>query len=485
MLWPRAECLALCCLALLLWCRWPVAAGEIEQKGLALAAELGIPSQAVAFMVVDPEGQVSAHRATQPMVPASNLKLVTAAAALEILGPEFGIRTDLRRVGPIQEGVLEGDLFVVGRGDPGISGRFFAGDPVAELRAWCGVLRELGVRQVRGQLLADDTYLAGPTRLPGWPQSQLHRWYCAPSGALNLNDNCVDVHLIPRPEKSTIEVQLKPQGSLFRLRSQLTPVYEKSSHLYRVERKPGSWEIQVAGKFLISGGERVEWITVPDPTLAFLDAFQSLLASEGISIAGGVGRAPAPQSAQLITRCERPVAALIPVFLKKSQNLYGDCLLRILGRVRGGDGSFTSGSRQLSLFLEAVTGITDGFVIQDGSGLSSQNRLTAEQLVKLLRYAARRPWFPIFRDSLAVAGWDGTLARRFQGSPLKGRLHAKTGTLEGASNLAGWLRTDRGGVTFALTFNGAPHRTDHARRWQQQFLEFLLERYGSDTQGGQ
>ena len=208
-----------------------VPAADLVSDLLVGAQKRGLQPTQLAFLIVGPDGERVSHRADVPMIPASSLKLVTVAAALDRLGPEFRLKTELRRTGVIEDGVLVGDLVVVGRGDPGAHGRFTDRDPFQELERWCRGLQELGVKHIDGSLIGDDRYLAGKCRHSDWPANQLQRWYSAPSGALNLNDNCVDVHLAPRSGGARIAVWLQPSIPRWNLEGRIRPVTRKKKHI--------------------------------------------------------------------------------------------------------------------------------------------------------------------------------------------------------------------------------------------------------------
>ena len=470
--------LATCVLLLLLPDR--VLAEDLAAFARRRARELGLREDSVALAIRGPGSVRALHRADVPLRPASNLKLVTAAAALELLGAEFTLTTELWATGAVQEGTLHGDLVVVGHGDPGLDRRFGDDDPLGPLRQWPALLRELGISRVSGGLRGDDTYLEGPTRLPEWPRAQLHRWYCAPSGALNLNDNCVDVVIGPvRPVPAAghrIGVRLEPAGVDLALRGTIAATARKKEHLYRVDRAVGSVEIRVGGKFLASAGEHREPITVLDPTTALLGALAGRLQTEGVVIEGASARGRLPEEAWRVARVGHRVDELLPVLLKRSQNLYGDCLLRVVAREQGGDGSFASGGRALTRYLKALGVDVGSIVIRDGSGLSQQNRLTARTLLTLMEHAHGSSWGPVFLEALPLAGVDGTLSRRFRRSELAGRVRAKTGHVRGVTALTGVLETERGPVLFSLLYDGRPQGTAAAQRWQQSVLEEAQKR---------
>ncbi|MGE3165100.1 MAG: D-alanyl-D-alanine carboxypeptidase/D-alanyl-D-alanine-endopeptidase [Planctomycetota bacterium] len=470
--------------ALLAACTFPFAVGAADAESRELTARLLTlgsarklePAQ-LAFSIVGPDGTVIAeHRSEEPEPPASNVKLLTAVAALDLLGPDFEVSTELWRTGLVRNGVLEGDLIVRGRGDPSISGRFHRGDIFGPLRPWVAVLGELGIERVSGRLLCDDRYFSGPSVHADWPSEQLDRWYCAPSGALNLNDNCVDVHIAPRVGAQEVRVWLEPSCARFEIVNQLRSVVQRKQHVYSVERATGSWRIDLRGGFLASGTERTEWVAVPDPTDWFGCALQTFLESEGIGFGGGVGRledAAAVADAVLVASTQASVASMLPSMLKRSLNLYADCLLRIVGKERGAGGSFEQGADCVRSHLVRLGIAREGVVVRDGSGLSAKNRASAATLVRALRHARATPWFPVLRDALAVAGADGTLRSRFASSPVAGKVLAKTGHIDGVSTLAGYLTTGGGDVTFAFLFRGPVARTAAARNWQEEAIEIV------------
>lgn len=440
----------------------PAPLAALFESALADAERRGIDRGTFALAIVLPDGTRLAHRAEEPLAPASTLKLVTAALALDRLGPDHALVTELLQSGEVRDGVLHGDLIVVGGGDPAPSSRRFPDDPVAELRPWVQALRDRGIRRIAGDLVADVSFLAGPDRLEEWPHDQLHRWYCAPSGALNLNDNCVDV--VIAPSGGRIEVSLRPANALYSVENALRATREKARHVYSVDRAADSWKIRVSGRFLATGAARTEWITAPDPGLAFLGAWRTLLAAAGIAVDGELRIDECAAGAVPIARIEHRVADTLAALLKNSQNLYGDCLLRVADRKSGGDGSFASAGRTAARFLEDL-GSGAGAVTRDGSGLSQRNRLRCSDLLAVLARADRAPWRELFWDALPLAAVDGTLDRRFRGTALAGRLRGKTGHLAGVTGLAGGWDTGAGPVRFAALSGGPGAKVGPFREW--------------------
>lgn len=434
---------------------------------LLRATQRGLKREEISFSVLFPDGTRWSHRATDLMKPASCQKLLIAAATLDRMGTDATVTTELYRTGRIEDGNLIGDLVVVGGGHPGTVAHGV--NPRAILEEWSKLLVQLGIREVRGDLVADVTYLAGPARHPDWPPSQWDEWYSAPSGALNLNDNCHDIWI--RPASGRIEVEVWPATPNLEVVNELVSVSSKKQHRFSFDREVGSSRFLARGRFWSQRAPLLHALAVQDPTVAFLSGFRSQLSKEGIRVRGDSRIGPLPRSARLLHRQSTLASAFLPRLLKRSQNLLGDCLQRVLGRRSGGDGSFDSGATAVADYARTTLGWRSGFVVRDGSGLSHSNRVTTRELVGLLSAAASRPWAPVFWDALPVAGRDGTLSRRFRKSSVRGRVHAKTGHLNGVASLAGRLVSDAGPIYFAVIFQGRGGRVGEADRWFEEILE--------------
>ncbi|MDE0959316.1 MAG: D-alanyl-D-alanine carboxypeptidase/D-alanyl-D-alanine-endopeptidase [Planctomycetota bacterium] len=454
-----------------------LAGSDLVDSIMAEAKKLGLKETEISFSIRIPAGEVLEHRGSQLRAPASCMKLVVAAATLDRLGPDHLLQTELMHLGEIQDGVLQGDLLVIGGGDPAICGRENKDDLLWELRPWISRLKELGIRRIDGRVLADVRYLSGPGIHPDWPVEQLTRWYCAPSGALNLNDNCIDVVIGPVVE-GLVSVQLKPEHSLLSLRNRLIPTRNKKDHLYRIDRKEKGWEVTVSGKFLATSGARTEWITVPDPADGFASILLKMIEDSGIEVLGKT-LAPAAKAIS-VARIHHSLSSRLPVMLKQSQNLYADALARVLGRESGGDGSFESASSALKSWIVKNLSVHEGVVIRDGSGLSQRNRLDTRLLRELMEKALVSRWGGVLLDGLPVGAIDGTLAKRFRSSPLAGKVRAKTGTIRGVSSLTGVLETKETSVPFSLIYQGRHGFTSRARDWQDKSLYLLHKAFGAD-----
>jgi D-alanyl-D-alanine carboxypeptidase/D-alanyl-D-alanine-endopeptidase (penicillin-binding protein 4) len=421
-----------------------------------------------------------------PLVPASNMKLVVTAACFDRFGPDWRIRTHVGRV-PSPRGNDTWDLAVIGGGDPNLSGRFWGGDTVGAFRRWAAVLKGRGITSLE-RVVLDDTLFEARLVHPNWPANQREKWYEAPVNALPINDNCVNVWVAPGPAGGPARVRLEPPGSGIALSGTIRTVTAKGGHRYSIDRfidPDGSMRIHVDGGFWAQAPERVEYRALSDPTSVFGHALMHALRAEGIDVAGPVVRAglTTPRgAARRGFRCDlihtSRLGATVAVANTRSQGLYAECLLKLLGaygqtvEVRTPkpprQGSWESGRQELARWL-AERGIpAAGCVFDDGSGLSKENRLTVFTLTQILA-TMHRLHGARFRDTLAEAGEpDGTLRRRMRNTAADGRIFAKTGYVLGASSLSGYALSDSGRLlAFSILVGGFPH----GHLWKAQLAQ--------------
>jgi D-alanyl-D-alanine carboxypeptidase/D-alanyl-D-alanine-endopeptidase (penicillin-binding protein 4) len=414
-------------------------------------------------------------------LPASNLKLFTTAAALEKLGPDFVFRTTVEaESAPDAEGRVQ-DLFLVGRGDPGLGNRVVPGLlPVGSEESAQAVFRELadqvaahGVREIAGNLVADDSYFLFEPYSHGWDEEDLQWGYGAPVTALAFNDNALLLRVRPAAEVGgRAEVRLEPIADYYQLNNRVeTAVAGARKQLY-AERPLGSMQLDIWGEIPLDAGEDQDAVSIADPPQLMGELLRRALEARGIAVRGRVevhhltrlegamATNPFPQPTPRVVLAEHvssPLAEEIQTINKVSHNLHAEMLLRTLGHEVKNYGSLTVGLEVLEEFA-AQAGIQpaeENFA--DASGLSRQDLVAPHAIVKLLEYMAASPRFKIFLDSLPVAGEDGTLTERFRGPPLRGRIHAKTGTMEHTNALSGYMDLPSGErLAFSILGNNHP-----------------------------
>jgi D-alanyl-D-alanine carboxypeptidase/D-alanyl-D-alanine-endopeptidase (penicillin-binding protein 4) len=400
-------------------------------------------------------------------VPASNMKIVTAAAALEVLGPEYRYRTRVAATGPVQNGVLRGDLLVIGGGDPTISERFH-GDVRTVFRAWADSLRAHGVTRITGGVIGNDDVFDDVPWGRGWAWDDMQDSYSAEVGGLELNEGFVTVRVAPAAGQRAAAVTTRPTSD------EWVPVLGNvwmgpagGQPQVRVARADSLSAVVVSGT--LPGDTTVveEEISVRNNTRFFASVLRQALLEAGIGVGGPSADAddlPAERTANgtvLFTHTSPPMAEILAAFLKPSQNQIGEILLKTLGREHRGMGTAGAGVAVIDSVMHGW-GLPPRLLAQaDGSGLSRYNLVAPAFLVALLERESRSPHFAVFRAALPVAGRDGTLAGRMRGTPAEGNVHAKTGTLSGVRGLSGYFTTAAGEpMVFSMIVN---HHTLSAR----------------------
>ncbi len=432
------------------------------------------------------------------------MKLFTTAAAVEKLGPDFVFRTTVESdSGPDAEGRV-GDLVLVGRGDPNLSGRVLPYQlKVQRQEPADAVLQNLadqvvakGVREAAGNLVADDSYFLFEPYGHNWAAEDLQWGYGAPVTALAFNDNALFLHVRPGGAVGEVaQVSLDPIPDYFDLRARVETAATGTPKRLFVERALGSMELDVWGQipFGASDDEGDQTVAIPNPPQLIGELFRRALVKRGVTVRGTVevrhrtrfegATRPVPDiSAQPPSRVvlaehdSLPLREDVKVVNKVSQNLHAEMLLRTLGRELKNYGSLTAGLEALQDFC-AQAGVEPGEIhFADGSGLSREALVAPHAVVKLLKYMAASPRFDVFFDSLPVAGVDGTLADRFHGTWAEGRIHAKTGTIEHVNALSGYMDLPFGKrLVFSMIGNSHPLQADEGAGAGDQIAVTLFD----------
>jgi D-alanyl-D-alanine carboxypeptidase/D-alanyl-D-alanine-endopeptidase (penicillin-binding protein 4) len=414
-------------------------------------------------------------------MPASNMKLVTSTVALARLGADLHFQTRMIACGSIdtQRGVLNGDLIVVGGGDPSISGRFGDGDPLSVFRAWADSLRNFGIDSIDGGVVGDDDLFDDVHIGPGWAWDYLGAAYAAEIGALLFNEGALGIRFVPGGSVGdAVDPILVPATSYMNLHGKAVTTGDSTEVYLYTSRRPFSNDVDVGGAIWIGSDSLMRYVAPHNPTLYFATVLQETLESRGIALSGSPRdldetSIECDSSETLIGYRSPSLGEIIQPFLKESQNQIGEMLLRYLGAVTTDTGSVSAGRRAVTETLTTWGIPDDSYVYYDGSGLSRYNYLAPEAVVRLLRVMAHRPDFEVFYDALPIAGVDGTLEDRMVGSRAEGNARAKTGFISNARALSGYVTTVDGEL---LAFSIIANNFDTPVRPVEYVQDLVVER---------
>jgi len=424
----------------------------------------GVRAASWGIEILDPAKNeiLLAVNADKTFTPASVMKVVTTSAALEKLGADFRFHTGVYTDGQLlPNGTLDGNLILVGRGDPNLT------DPYGELiekpalQELADNLRAAGVKKIQGNLIGDESYFDPASSENGWSAQQLKSVYGAPINALSANNNAISICARPSKLNNLVAVSLEPQTSYFRVRNLARTGGLKSKRTISARLVSESKTIVVSG-ILPRGQTFSRSLVVGKPSLAATLMFREELKRHGIAADGNVDvihsgdLPPTPRNhwTLLAEHISPPLIRALEIINKRSQNLHAEMLLRTLGAEFKGAGTDAAGLQVVRDFLMEAGIETDKVQLNDGCGLSRENLITPRFQTSLLQFLSTRPYYDLFLNTLAISGTDGTLKNRMGSEQVKGYIRAKTGTLHGVSALSGYMTTKSGrNLAFSIFAN--------------------------------
>jgi PBP4 family serine-type D-alanyl-D-alanine carboxypeptidase len=423
-----------------------------------------------------------ARDADKAFLPASNMKLLIGAAALAQLGGDFRYETQVRADSGIDsQGRLDGDLFLCGGGDPSLDYQHL--DDLADQ------LKAQGLREVGG-VVGDGRLFPGPAWGDGWSWDDLPWYYSMEISALSLGRNQVEVIVRPAEQPGQpVQVEVRPANDYVQVINRATTVPAGGRSTLALDRPWGHFEILVFGNLPCGSKPVSQGCSVPAPALYAATVLTAKLRERGIAVARLPRAEPVhPDSAAaspqpprvLATVRSAPLRELLRQLNKHSDNLYAELLLRTLGQHHGGTGTVQQGREAVIAFLRGLGLDTAALRVADGSGLSRFNLVSPRLLVGVLRAMAFHPEALAFYTSLPIAGVDGNLASRMQGTPAAGNVHAKTGYLSQVSTLSGYVTTADGHLlAVSVLTNNFTCATSQMRDLQDQiFIRLAACRLG-------
>jgi serine-type D-Ala-D-Ala carboxypeptidase/endopeptidase (penicillin-binding protein 4) len=445
----------------------PAARADVERFGLradAVLSAAGPYKGAWGVLVTDAAtGEVLYSRNPDGyFMPASNAKLFTTALALATLGPDYRVRTTVASGGMLDpNGVLSGDLVLTGRGDANLSNRKFPydkkeereGPPEKVLAEFADAVAARGVKEVTGDVIADDSMFQHEEFPSGWLVDDILWSYGAAVSAIAVNDNTFSLEVRPAAtEGEPARYQAGLAADFYTVENLIRTAARGSEEKLAVARDPGSRVIHLSGTMPLDAQTRRLTIAIEDPAEFAASLLARLLEARGVKIDGAAHArhaggppvdAAAPQTV-LAEHTSVPLSDEIRLTNKNSENLHAELLLLLSAHEKAGAKNYEDALKVASDFFRAA-GIADGDVaLSDGSGLSRKDLVTPRAVVQLLRYAATQPWDELYRSTLPVAGEDGTLSDRMKNTPAAARIFAKTGTIGHGNTLSGYATTAHG-----------------------------------------
>jgi serine-type D-Ala-D-Ala carboxypeptidase/endopeptidase (penicillin-binding protein 4) len=389
-------------------------------------------------------------------VPASNMKLLTTALALDTLGPDYKFRTTIETNGALApDGKLSGDLVLVGRGDPNLSNRKFPfdtkeefdGPPEKALAELADAIAARGVKEVTGDVIGDDSYFPRERYPDGWEIDDMVWEYGAAISAIVVDDNTVTLTLTAGDKAGqVVQGTIEPVEQEFVIKNEVLTSGPKEKPDLRLTREPGSNTVVVSGTLPARSAARKLVLAIQEPAQHAAALLAKLLQDRGVKVDGKIRaqHVPDPAEASRTVLAEHLSIRLgdsVKLVNKISQNLHTEVLLRTAARQSG----LWTDPDDVPKFAKAFytkAGIREDDVVQtDGSGLSRHDLVTPRAFVALLQYAQKQSWFAEYYASLPVAGVDGTLNERMKESGIAGRIHAKTGSVSHVRTLTGFAET--------------------------------------------
>jgi D-alanyl-D-alanine carboxypeptidase/D-alanyl-D-alanine-endopeptidase (penicillin-binding protein 4) len=448
------------------------------------------PSQmAIKVASLDTGRTLYEENAEKLLHPASNMKIYTVAAALDRLTPDFRFKTSAYASSmPDSTGTIRGDLIIYGRGDPSFAASFNGGDYYKAIDDFAARIAATGVKRVEGNIVGDESYFTGGRLGYGWEWDDLQWYYGAEVSALTINDNSLDLFVRPGTEVGAqAVVTTGPVTPLVTIVNRATTGPQGTRRNIAVVRPLGTNIIEVTGSVPLgldpSDKGSVGSIAVPNPALVFVYMLRSSLASKGVTIAGQSTTIDARRRnglplqtnslVEIASVQSPPLSVIAAQTMKPSQNLYTELLLRTLGKTSTPSATVSSPERTsadegievVKTFLRNAGIEPRGQLVQaDGSGLSRHNYITANGTTRLLTYMSTHRYASVFRDSMPIAGVDGTLRTRLRGTTAAGNLRAKTGTISGVASLSGYVTSAAGErLVFSIILNNYTEESSSRR----------------------
>ncbi|MFT4294024.1 MAG: D-alanyl-D-alanine carboxypeptidase/D-alanyl-D-alanine-endopeptidase [Micropruina sp.] len=434
----------------------PDLAGKLD----AVLKTSAVTKATVGVLVADSASgdELYSRSAATAISPASNMKLLTSAASLDLLGPEY--RFDTRVYAPATpsaDGTVS-SLYLRGNGDPTLL--------ESDLKSLAAQLKAAGVRRVSGAVIGDGGYFDNDKYNDYWNPNDYNSSYAAQISGLTLSPSSAfkvgTIQVTYKPgsktgKKAVLGVVPATAAGYLKLVNKTTTTKAGSGASVGVRRSNGTNTVTVSGRVALKRSTVAATVTISNPARYVAHVFRNVLRASGIVVDGSATTGSLPTArVSLASDTSVPLSTIVRTLMKPSNNGMTEHLIKTLGRSGDKAGTWKAGSARVLSWLKSTQSVPSTVQIVDGSGLAHRNKLTAQVLVRVLQYARTRTWFGIFHDALPLAGnadpaIGGTLSSRMRGTPAQNNLRAKTGTLSGVTALSGYVSDTTGQLyTFSM-----------------------------------
>ncbi len=451
----------------------------------SLLADAALANAHVGFALYDytADSSINCRDCDKLFNPASNMKLFTSAAALELLGPTYRFKTRFLTTGNVdRKGKLDGDLVIVGGGDPLISGRF-RDTVTAVLESWADSLAFYGIREIKGNIVVDGSFFTGGEFGGGWSLDDLTYWYACPVSALAFNDNCVDLEFFPSKQAGDPAIIiLNPPADYIKVTNKAVTVPADSEFTLDYFRIPFTNDVTFFGGIpLDDTAGQVDYVSVHRPDIYCGRIFADVLNDRNIEFKGNIEARNdfKNKPVSIFTWQSDSLGVVVSVINKNSQNFFAEQTLKTIGREIGDVGSFGKGLELIAAFLDSIGIGADDISISDGSGLSHYNIVKPSAIIKLLGYMWRSPFFETYYASLAIPGADRSVRDRLEGIEFREYARTKTGSIANTRTFSGYIRGPRTGrlLGFSIMVNHYTCKPSYVHDWFDSIVARILAEY--------